>query len=406
MDNRDLIIGLQNAYKEAKIIDGGSAYVNMLEREYIKALEGKFDLEKIYKTKDGRYKTYVPIQICRKNKIDVLKGLYAYYYGADDLTLEVVYKKWISDFEELAQEGHRSFDTSDHYKSDWKKFLEGTALSKTPICEIKVSTLKSFYRAITAHAAITRKTLNNVKSLMNHIFDYALDLDYVSDNVARKVNTKDLICKETVSNEAVYSDDECNAIIKAALEKSNTYARAIVLMFCLCVRVGEVEALKWEHINFEDRTIYIGSSMRRTRDENGKQIYVWTDSLKGRQKESQRMLHMSDLAYTVLKEQRRNDPFSEFVFMENGHALLTTQFNRWLKRFCESAGVTYYSSHKIRFTNITKIVNCGGSLAQAQKAAGHKHITTTDHYIRNSKINQIEESKWNEIFGYNNVNVM
>lgn len=402
MSCHEFISSLQKEYEKNKLNIDGSAYRDMLEKEYIKALKGKFDLDKIYTTKDGRYKVSTPIQICKTKKIDVLKELYQYFFGAEvSPTIEYLFQQWLAEFEKLVKSGHRSWDTLDKYKSDWKRFYKDTELVKKPISDVKMSDLKKHYQEITANEAITRKTLSNAKSLLNVVFDYAVDHDIITINLARSANTKDLICKISDNEGKVYSTEERTAVLEAIdqLPKfENSYGRAITVMFCLCARIGEIKALKWSDIDFKNRAIRIHSSMRRTRDENGKQTYQWTNTTKGRQKSGQRIEPMSDRAYRALKRQRQEDPFSEYVFMDNGHALDTTQFNRWLKRACEAAGVVYLSSHKIRFMAVTEMLDHGVSLGKAQKAAGHARPSTTESYNRNKKTAVVGLDTWNNIF--------
>lgn len=396
-----LIHSLQEAYRRAKIIGDSSTYEHMLESEYIKALEGKFDLNKIYFTKDGRFKVFKPIQVCRKNKIDVLKALYRYFYEDSKMfTLEVLYKKWMVEFEEDAKQEHRSWDTVDKYKSDWVRFLENSDIAQMDITKIKVSTLRKFYKSISANGAISRKTLSNTKSLINHIFDYAVDNDIITQNLARQTNTRDLRCKEVNNNDKVYSDAEREAVLSVAEQSGldNCYVYAIIVMFCTCARVGEIEALKWSDIDFKERTIHIHSSMHRTRDENGKQVYFWGDFTKGHSSAGNRFQPIADRAFRALKKQRLQNPFGEYVFMENGHAMLTTQFNRWLKRFCTKAGVEYLSSHKIRFTAVTKMITAGMDVREVQYSAGHKDVGTTLDYFRNKQKVAVGADVWNSTF--------
>ena len=186
--------------------------------------------------------------------------------------------------------------------------------------------------------------------------------------------------------------------MKGASALDNDYARAITVTFCLYTRIGEIKALKWEDIDFKKRTINIHSSMRRTHDKDGKQIYIYTNTTKGRKKSGQRVEPMSDTAFKVLKEQRRQNPFSEYVFMENGHAPDTTQFNRWLKRICKDVDVVYLSSQKIRFSAVTRMHDSGIPLSKIQKIAGHATPSTTEGYIRNKKSPTLSLEPWNELF--------
>ena len=386
-------------YEDSKMSIDGSAYKNMLEKEYIKALDGTFDADKIYMTGDGRYKTRTPIQVCRKNKVDVLKAIYEYYFGMENApTVEYLYHEWLKEFKELVVDGHKSWDTYDRYVSDWNGFIANADIAKMPISKIKMSDLKKYYQKLTAHETMTRKKLSNIKTIMNHVFRYAMDNDIITINLAENVNTRDLICKEVDNEDKVYSSEERDTIIKTALMQSGSYENAIVLMFCLCARIGEIKALKWSDVDFDNRLINIHSSMRRTRNSAGKQVYVWTNTTKGRKKSGQRVEPLSDTACKALKRQLLENPDGEYIFMDRGHELNTTQFNRVLKRICDKCDVEYLSSHKIRFTSVTTMIDFGVSLGKAQKIAGHSRSTTTEGYVRNRKTAVVGLDTWNQMF--------
>ena len=233
---------------------------------------------------------------------------------------------------------------------------------------------------------------------MNHVFRYAMDNDIITINLAENVNTRDLICKEVDNEDKVYSSEERDTIIKTALMQSGSYENAIVLMFCLCARIGEIKALKWSDVDFDNRLINIHSSMRRTRNSAGKQVYVWTNTTKGRKKSGQRVEPLSDTACKALKRQLLENPDGEYIFMDRGHELNTTQFNRVLKRICDKCDVEYLSSHKIRFTSVTTMIDFGVSLGKAQKIAGHSRSTTTEGYVRNRKTAVVGLDTWNQMF--------
>lgn len=83
---------------------------------------------------------------------------------------------------------------------------------------------------------------------MNHVFDFAIDHDYVAANVARSVNTRDIHCKEVNNKLKVYSKEEREKIIAQAELEDDVFARTIILMFCSCTRIDEIRALKWKNV--------------------------------------------------------------------------------------------------------------------------------------------------------------
>lgn len=364
----------------------------MTKKQYYAALKG-VHTNKVCQLADGYWKTKNPQKRC-KTELELLQWLYNYYFDSTT-TLRDVYTDWITEFE---QDPDRSYDTVGHYKSDWKRWFEYSDIAEMDITEIRASDIKKEYKRITAGRAITSKTFNNVRSLLNSILAYATDNDILPYNTALSASTKGLKFKISDNQDEVYTNEERSKILAVAMQTDHVYARAVVTMFCMDIRIGELRALKWDSINFDKRDAYIHREIVREKDANGKTIYVCVEHTKSGLAEGNRYQPLSDTAYETLKTQRALNPFGEYVFMENGHALDTTQFNRWLKRFCAKAGVRYLSSHKIRFRAVTEMYKAGFDDAQIQTASGHADPRTTDHYKRLGQRMNIDRALWNIVF--------
>lgn len=370
---------------------------NKLGDKYENALKG-VHTNKIFHLSDGRWKTKNP-QIAKKTKFELLEALYEYYFGKKVLSVESVYEQWIENYKKDAEMGHRSILSYTHYKSDWARFFHDSNIAKMDITAVKPSMIKTHYKALCSNGAITRKTLNNAKTILNHVFDYAVDNDYIVANFARSVSTKDLYCKEVNNELKVYTDKERDKIITQASAENDVFARAIILMFCSCTRIGEIRALKWEDVDFEKKTMYIHREIVRRLDSEGHEIFVCVDHTKSGLKEGNRVQPLSDKAIAVLKIQRRKNPFGDYVFLYNNSPLISNTINHHLKRICERAGVEYMSSHKIRFWAVTNMYAKGMQPADIQRLAGHADPTTTDHYKRPSRLGNYDDASWNEMFG-------
>lgn len=91
-----------------------------------------------------------------------------------------------------------------------------------------------------------------MKSLMNMLYDFAIELNLASNNVSRMVHgisyKKYTVEQKKAPTEQVYINDEERNIIEAALKQyektGNTAYLGVCLNFTLALRVGEVVALK------------------------------------------------------------------------------------------------------------------------------------------------------------------
>jgi len=75
------------------------------------------------------------------------------------------------------------------------------------------------------------------------------------------------------------------------------------------------------------------------------------------------------------------NPNGKLVFMHEGRPLTTDTFNRRLKKYCGELGITYLSSHKIRFTNASMLFDAGVKAIDIQPLLGHSNLAMTQHYI-------------------------
>ncbi|MBO4899204.1 MAG: tyrosine-type recombinase/integrase [Lachnospiraceae bacterium] len=384
------------------IMGSDSCAYELMSKDLEQRLEAKLKgvhKNQIYLIKDGRYKTCNP-QICRATRLEVLIALYEFYFKETPLprrkknTIKNIYPQWIHTLELRVEQGHRGYGTLKHYQSDYRTYLMGTDIENRDISKITYSDIKLFYEAITSKQAITRKCLNNVKTLINQIFDYARDHDIrVIDT--HDIRTTDLICKESDNSDLVYTDHERDRIIATCKAHDDVYARCIGLMFCQCVRIGEIKALKWSDIDFINRRIYIHRSFVETA--NGE---TCVNRTKGKKKECNRYQSMSDLALSFLSAQKNDNPDSEYVFMSNGHPLTTNMINKKLHHICDDAGVDYLSTHKIRFWAITKMFTEDVNDSLIQYTAGHSDMATTIHYKRVARSNMtVDSDVWDSMFG-------
>lgn len=396
---------MRDRYEEAALIDtfesrtmdpgSGCELIEMLAKEYERALKkAGFDPGNIYKTGKGTWKVSAPIQVHRTKRIDVLRTLYEHYYRGSSITLKDVYELAIIEYGKLVENGHREYNTLEHYTNAWKKYIAGSGLPEKKISEIKHKDLFDFFSAITANQAITRSTLRNVKTTVIYCFDYAVQNDYIDVNPVLSVKTDKLVCAPEENHDG-YTPAEAQALRSVMEGVNSPYARILRLDTHLTVRIGELEAINWCDIDWDKRRVYIHAQIVEKKI-NGKRkrVYVpYTKSNKYGKGKGRRWLKLNSKAIEVLKEQRKANPFGEFVFVsKNGTPLRTNNINEHLKDYCQKAGIRYLSSHSIRVTNITSLFDNGVAPTKIQVAAGHSDIRTTNGYCRSDICDEIDES--------------
>ena len=180
-------------------------------------------------------------------------------------------------------------------------------------------------------------------------------------------------------------------------------ARALCLAFCAPLRNGEIRSLKWSDVDFTEgaENVFVHSQMRRFTDENGKQKYLYGSKTKAKKLKGSRTPSLCDFAVEILKKQRKDSRGDAvYIFESKGKPLAENTLNQWLRKFCEIAGVAYMPSHCIRFYAVTALNEHGINRNRIQHTAGHCCPSTTEHYIRVSRSDDLTKWEANAVYGY------
>ena len=345
---------------------------------------------KIYERKDGRFITRVnengeEKQISGKNETDLYTKLYDFYFGESNSTLETLYPQWLKWREEQASVSPKTIKENGYL---WNAYLKDTPISKVPIRLLKPKDFIKFFREVTKGGEVTRKRFNDMKSVLNGIIYYAIELEIIEHNYLRDINYKQFRYKAENNNILPFTEEERLKII-AHLPNDDLYSLALKFDFHMILRIGELKGLKWSDIKGD--YIYI---QRFINDDN-----EIIEDIKGHQEEGRRFIPLTATAKHLLERIREINPNSEFLFVHDGVPLATVTFNRRLKKCCKELGIEYRSSHKVRFSTASIMYKNGVGAPELQKMLGHTTLAMTTHYLRSVTPEEETLLKMNSVLG-------
>ena len=413
------IVQLLQAQALSAIMDGGEAVVDindMTRKTLIDTLTAKLAPYTrggniiTYVPSKGRFKVRIPAaisptgkatEIYDKSDIACLNRAYELLVGSPDkLTMASL---WGDYLEIRKADPDVATSTVERDICLWRKHCEDQPITQQPVQTLRASEIKKFYKSRTAGKAITRKELNNLKSIINSILALAVDRDVIAANPAAAVATKDLRCKVVHNADAVYTREERDALLAYLdTQEPSLYTLAVSLMFCLDVRIGELKALTWADYDEQAGTLNIQKQYVMRKDDlddpQAQKHAVLLDHTKSGEG-GDRRLPVSPRARRYLQLARRRRPFGKLILeSENGTPLRTNRFNEKLKVYCQAAGIRYLSSHKIRFYAITAQTEAGMDLATIQYNSGHKSPQMTYHYMRPQGMAEDQRRHWDAAF--------
>lgn len=322
-------------------------------------------------------------QITCSHRNGLLEKLRRMEYSEDFITLADYYPGfmlWKRDFTST------SGTTLKFYDSIWNGLLNKSHIVYMPIEEIQTIHFMNYFRMITMSREMSRKRFNNIKTVFNELYSYLIENGVVQHNPIKECNIKHLCFKPISDNSNEVFTIKEREILIAYLEslEDDIYSLAILLDFCLIVRIGELTALRYEDINDD----YIHIRNQHTKDTQmdddltfSSLAYTNHQYLKGYK--SGRTQFLIPKAKEILKKIKEINPDGKYILMCNGKQLSSDKFNKKLKGFCRNAGVRELSSHKIRFSNASLLHAQGMTLPELQKLLGHSSQEMTLYYLRN-----------------------
>lgn len=369
----------------------GSIY-DMKNKEVQEAVIAKLGYEPhIGPRDDGRFITKLKVsdkwkQFSASSVPKLYQSLYDFYFGDANITLEQVFPRFMRYRRDMQKVAPKTILEN---ANDWKKYLQDTDLSKTPMRNLKPKDYIRFFENITKGGKLTSKCVCNIKSLLNKMYAYAIREELVEYNPLTSIDFSEFNYYVPDNSSKVYTWENRQKLLAYLRNIKEPYSLAIQFDFQVTCRIGEIKALRWENVDFENRAITINEqalSQRQMQDDLtfGKSTTEVVSRIKGNTTKGKRIIAMTSECMRILMLAKELNPNGKYVFMPRGEIMLTNTFNKYLKKYCNEADVPYYSSHKIRFSSCSILYNYNKDLAETSEVMGHSQTATTLHYVRNT----------------------
>jgi len=323
-------------------------------------------------------------QVKCREKDELIRRIVQFYREKEE------HKYFADAFNEWLKERIEFQEISESTYLKYKGLFHRHFKDDNPFCKVELSRLQDidverFIKKQIREEKLTRKGYNDMKIVLIGALKHAKKAGYTTFSIgtfmidfvvpsrlfAAKTQTKD--------EEQVYNEDEVRKLTHYLREHPDRIENlGLVLAFECGVRVGELAVLRWDDI--EDNILHISRTETCCEDpETGKKIVVESDRAKT--EAGCRNIVLPRQALHTLKEIRRHNPFAAkdaFLFQkEDGSFCTTRMFNYRLKRACESIGIQYRSSHKIRKTYSSTLMENKVDERIIINQMGHTNISMT-----------------------------
>ena len=244
------------------------------------------------------------------------------------------------------------------------------AFGSTPINGIKRKDLKLFFDGLLSKGVATN-TVALIRSPISGVLSHALDSELIEHNpiVGLKLGKKTSMEFEPLSKEDVI------LLLKNIQDyEDGAFYPSILLALRTGMRIGEIKALKWKDLDFENRLIEVKRSCRRERV---------TSPKNGKSRRVDMTPHLAETLQALQTDRKRNAlqkgrPFSEWVFVNNrGRMMRYKAFRKALLECLKKAGLRKIRIHDLRHTYATIRLLSGHNIGDVSYQLGHSSIKIT-----------------------------
>lgn len=235
-------------------------------------------------------------------------------------------------------------------------------------------------------------TIYQTRISLFNMFEFAKENDVIINNPCKK-SVKSDMGKPSEKKEALSIDVQKRFIEYA---EGQSYENQFRFVLQTGLRTGELVGLKWEDIDFENKTLKVQRSM-----EYRYSVGVWRIG-EPKSKSGYRTIPLTDEAIRILRAQKEKNraikvipmEWAEQVFLSRkGEPVKNSTYDTALFKICDKAEIKRFSMHVLRHTFATRCIEGGMMPKTLQKILGHSNIGIT----MNLYVHITEEEKQREI---------
>lgn len=344
----------------------------------------------IWQGSNGYWYTYAYVNgkrkmIKKRHKEDLEEFI---IQAEENPTIEELFDMWIK----YKEEHDRLVDSSlMRYTNVFHHLIKNSPFAKKRIRELTEDDIYTFIQTILMDKDLSTKEYGNVKTVLQGMIRYArFEKKYTSINISNffgdfRVGKNILKKSEKTDAQKCFTDEERIRILELVDKKPDIRNLAIHLCFQTGVRIGELAALKWEDIDWENGTLHIQRIETRafTQDTSTtqKKSYI-TVKERTKTESSNRYIDLTDLTLETLRQIKELNPDGEYLFEEKHRRINAHSFRKRLYDLCAQANIERKSPHCVRRYEASKMLSNGVDESTIKNQHGHTDIKTTKGYYQ------------------------
>ena len=357
-------------------------------------MRGSYGKGSVYKRQDGRWtascysdivsrRVYV-YAATRKEAIKKLDKKMDNIASAEDACKDYKLEEWIKEYMETYKRNELKSSTYTAYETVWRGHIKGSSIGKMNISKIKPVNIQTFYNA-KMKSGLSVKTIWKIRNLISTALKQAVREGYIEKNPDEYI----VLPKKTRYEPSILTPKEIRKIVEEA--KDDPLYPIVVTALFTGMRKGELMALQWKNVDFQNRRIFVECNLGvllHQEGEDGKYHNTY-ELVDPKSKKSKRYVPMADTVVEALKiqkewQEKNKRNYAEiyqdqgFVFTEvDGQIINQKNFMNRYHAFLKKYEVTDCRFHDLRHSFASLMLQRGLDIKTLSDILGHSQISTS-----------------------------
>ncbi len=233
---------------------------------------------------------------------------------------------------------------------------------------------------IDGKGGLAPKSVSDILTIIKDTMEYARDLGYpVICNLGK------ISIKQNAREMRVLSVDEQNRLEKYLLEDTDLLKFGTLLCLYTGIRIGEVCALRWEHLCLDQGTLSVRETLQRVQNvsalETEKTRIIITEP------KSKCSMRVIPLPHFLIEIARKFEaPSKAFVLTgEKDKYVEPRTLQNKFKRYMKACNIPEINYHALRHTFATRCIELGFEVKSLSEILGHANVNITlNRYVHAS----------------------